>query len=279
MTAKGWDACVQVLRHQPPHLRLQDLSIYFSRNPSAAPEQDMALMRNVLPVLLDRKLFPTLTRLFIERGRPEHTAWLLGLLGKSNVRTPTLYALGGNQDTFSQLGAVLASGRLRHLDLHDGWLRDTVLAVAPHVAQSHGLERFLVSMWVGNYAEIFTYLEPFIAAMTRGAGPRNLKHLSVGISLGPELLLPTEASPWQLLLIPSLAAFRALGDGECWLTPDYLLVLEQCLRARQYYGYPPLKSFDMAVECIDDPSRFVEEAEKACSIVSGLSPSTTIFKD
>ena len=253
MSAKGWDACVQVLRHQPPHLRPRSLDVYVYWTPStAALEQDTALMRNVLPVLLDRKLFPTLTELCVEPSEPEHTIWLLGLLTKSNVRTLIVNAFGNYIESLP--------------------------VVAPCLRQAHGLERFEFSVGLDDEEDITAYLEPFIAGMTCGAaGPRGLRHLSASMQLSHnnDLHLPTAASSWRLLLMPSLVTFMAVGDGECWLTPDHLLVLEQCLRARQSYGYTPLESIKLDVDDLRDGSLLGNGAEKVWSIVSALSPSTT----
>ena len=194
MTTKGWDACVQVLRHQPPHLRPRELDVIFWWEQDAALEQEMALMRNVLPVLLDRKLFPTLTKLCIANGKSERQAWLLGLLEKSNVHTLTLYGFGVSDGIPPQLMALLASGRAREFTYCPGDFQ-SLLAVASHVLQAPMLERFAFFGHVNSDADSTACLEPFIAAMT-SAESRALKHLTAGIKIGRELrVLDTSASP------------------------------------------------------------------------------------
>ena len=89
--------------------------------------------------------------------------------------------------------------------------------------------------------------------------------------------MPTAASPWRLLLMPSLVTFTAKGDAECWLTPDHLLVFEQCLRARQFYGYSPLASIGLGFESLfGGSSLFRKGVKKVRSIVASVSPSTVV---
>lgn len=128
----------------------------------------MIVARKAFPVLLDRKLFPTLTGLYIHCAQANDLVRILGLARKSNIRTLMLNACHTSDCVLSQLGAVLASGRLRKLGLLFDPL-SPLLAAAPCVAQAHGLERFGFFVFGVNSGDSTAYFQPFIAAVTRGA--------------------------------------------------------------------------------------------------------------
>ena len=60
MKLEGWRACVNALRHnQPPQGRHRARSVQIKIEPSFRDE-DMAILREILPLLLNPKLFPTI---------------------------------------------------------------------------------------------------------------------------------------------------------------------------------------------------------------------------
>ena len=135
----------------------------------------------MLPVLLDRNLFPTLAKLCIQNGNPEPTIWTLGLLEKSNIHTLTLYGFRMSDGILPQLEVCLASGRVRKLTFIPGNL-ESLLAVSPYV-----LECFEFSVRLNDEEDIVNYLEPFIAVVA-SAEFCALTHLRADVELDHDLL-------------------------------------------------------------------------------------------
>ena len=120
LTLEGWRACITALRHQPPAQRVREVCVefYFGAKRQDLDAHDLAVLREVVPMVLDRALFPDITTLTCRNLDAETYGWVLDLaLKKSRVSRLVQERCTAEDDELPALHGLLLSGRMRCFSL------------------------------------------------------------------------------------------------------------------------------------------------------------------
>ena len=276
MTLSGWRAWPNALRHLPQHLCYEDVYILGSE----AGDEEVVLMREVLPMLLNRDLFPTICRVFVETGSYSLADLLFSLVPRSNITalssdTPDM-SLGETLPLAVE--GVLAIGRLYHFSCtvshHPVRIVEAIASNAP------GLEDVQICVYIAHGQPHSQIIRDIVRALGSPNSGHQLDVLRVGVFAAsdmPMVLFSASLSArlWSLVRIPRLSEFAIFGDFTCVLAPGHISMLRQ----RMTSGAPPLDLLAIGpieITVSDSVNGTMAALERIASALAELSPTTVL---